>query len=195
MKKFLTMAVAALAVSSQAASIAWGSGKLTQPIDGSGTFGATNIGGSAGYMTVWFFASEADANSFVSSGYTAGNFVGSTLAGTEGQTKDSVAGLGAYSGTTADAFAVDTQYFTVAYVETTITGNANPVLNNTWYMYTGVGSVTTQATGNTTINFLTGAGIDGAREWPSNWTPVPEPATGALALAGAALLLRRRRRA
>ena len=197
MKKLLTFAaVAAFAVSSFGASVSWFSGPLTNPKNAAGETGGGAIGASAGFMQVWFFESLEDANAFAASDYSDMSGVFHGADGIENDTVKSLAGFGSYTAITSDAFAGGTEYFTIAYVETTISGNETEDLNNTWYMYSDVGSFTTPETGNSNINFTTTTSDLGAqRHWPNNWTPVPEPATGALALAGAALLLRRRRRA
>ena len=196
MKKLLTFAaVAAFAVSSFGASVMWGSGQLKNPVDAGGAWGTKNVGNSAGYVVVWFFDSEANANAFVASNYSDGSllFYG-TVEGTEVLTKDSSASLGRYTGATENVFDANEEYFTVAYAQTVISG-VSPEMDNTWYMYSGVGSFIVPGTADASLEFTTGGGFsDGARKWPTNWTPIPEPATGALALAGIALLLRRRTR-
>ena len=192
------LALVAAACSAQAAAISWNSGSLKSPtaVDGS-TTGGSIIGAAAGYMTVWYFSSLANANAFVSSGYTDGTkLFTSTVAGESGTTKDTSALGGAYNAVTANSFAASTTYYTVAYVQTTTTGNALPAMNDVWYRYSSVGTLTTASTGNLNVNYLTGVGVGGSSLWAANWTkttPVPEPATAALALAGLALLIRRRK--
>ena len=198
MKKLIMLALVAAACSAQAAAISWNSGSLKSPtaVDGS-TTGGSNIGAAAGYMTVWYFSSLANANAFVSSGYTDGTkLFTSTVAGESGLTKDTSTTGGMYSGVTANVFAASATYYTVAYVQTTTTGNAIPAMNDVWYRYSSIGTLTTQSTGNTSINYLSGLGVGGSTLWSANWTkttPVPEPATAALALAGLAMLIRRRK--
>jgi PEP-CTERM putative exosortase interaction domain len=192
------MIIIAVACSSHAATMGWRSGVLKAPKDAKGTYGDTNIGGSnsAAEMTIWFFSSLADAQAFVANGYSVTGT--KPVTPLETRSDDSFASMGGgYGDTTTYDFTASATYYTVGYIETTITGDANPALNNTWYMYSDIGEFTIPGTGTGTLNFLSGSGFTGGTSagtiWAGKWTAVPEPATAALVLAGLALLIRRRK--
>ena len=200
MKKTITLLAICLAASVQAASFQW---KITGASFGGQTFGATGsdlVSASATAYLV-FLGDSSDVSSLFSIDYE--------KPGTITPAK-SVSNKATGSGRTAGAV-------TMTYNDATSSGGdgsqvaignyfaAYLVYNDgkdTWYNFTTEAqSITADATGafeakTFSFNYETQTTIESAGKTPSGWTKiniVPEPSTAMLALAGLALLIKRRR--
>ena len=183
MKKFLMIAVAAMAVASQAASVKW-------------QLSATDATGYAAGQTVLLFVGAATDT------YTHGEDTGLSLA-------DYVNALLTDGTDAAEAKAFDTAETTVNKREQVLTSaktkdisyDANTDIVGMMVVLDGNGkyssfSFTAKVAGNGPTQLLSSnasSNSGGFVDMPTAGPTIPEPATGALALAGLALLFKRRR--
>ncbi len=191
MKKALTLAVvAALAVSTQAVTISWGSGGQINIVDegvptlmvssslaGTTAMGLFFLGNTGGSLLTVEDLTSADA--IVTSSTVGGKSSNSSTFTTQEYLDLSIAAGDVVAG---DVFAVffiyDTGDVSGWYTDATLT----TMFNST---YTFTGSETDSTTGIGTWGNAGGTG--------QVYVPVPEPATAALAIAGLAMLIRRRK--
>ena len=190
MKKLMTMAaVAAMAVSAQAVTIAWGSGGQINVVDGGvPTLMASSslVGQTA--MGLFYLGNTGGTVLTVDQLSVGDALVTSSAVGTKVGTNDSTFSTQTYTTAIAgisagDVFAVffiNNENSTVSawFTDATLT----TAFNST---YTFTGSETDLSNG------IGAFGNEGGTA--AVYVPVPEPATAALALAGLAMLIRRRK--
>lgn len=185
MKKFLTLAVAAMAVASQAATISW-------------QLSPTKATGYAKDQTVLLFVGAAgetfthgDASDLTLSDYVAALLADGTDAATAAAF-DSATTISGRSGITTAAKTKDVTYA----ADSAIVGMMIVLDGNGKYSSFSL-SGTVAGSGDTLMNSNTADSSTGFQDLPTGGggeqPAVPEPATGALALAGVALLFKRRR--
>lgn len=174
MKK-MTMIVAAVLIAgiSQAAYVNWNSGAIKVP-NPDGTFGA-NVGSTSGIYNalVTFWADD-------------GGSPGDLVVGVTGTSDSSTSALSVLNGTTAGTvFTAGVTYWAQIAIWTT---------DGNYEMTSAAAAFVEAGTGNSTLNFLTGAGfVSATNKLPTEWTVVPEPTSMALlGLGVAALGLRRK---
>ena len=169
MKKLMIIAGAMLlAVAANAAAVSWNTGAFSAGF--AGPDGKTLANSELYTLTVSFYSDAA----------------GKTLVTTSTQTK--AKGNGAYNSKTADVFDNGTTYYVSAILKAN-DGSSQLTMDTV--------SFTLGDTGDSTINFTTGAGFDTtSQKWASSgWQSVPEPTSGLLMLLGMAGLALRRKRA
>ena len=192
MKKAITLLAALLVTSAQAASFQW---KLT----GAAFDGTTLAGNATAYLV--FLGDSSDMSSMYSIDYTAPGTITPATSVSE-KTTGTGRTAGAVTMTYNDASSSGGDGSQVAI------GNyfgAYLVYNDgtdTWYNFaTAAQSITADATGafeakTFSFDYSTKTTITADGQTPSGWTKinvVPEPSTAMLALAGLALLIRRRK--
>ena len=183
MKKFLMIAVAAMAVASQGATVAW-------------RLSPTDASGYAAGQTVLFFLGTADQKYGENSDLSLTEYVDSLLA--EGT--DAAAQAAFDSATTAEKrgqISTSEKTKAISYDSgTQLTGmivvlDGNGKYSGFTFSGTVAGAGDTQL--NTALPSAQSTTNGGFVDMPTAGPTIPEPATGALALAGLALLFKRRR--
>ena len=179
MKKFVTMMVVALvAVSASAASIDWtvSLGRTGKFVDSTGA----NMNG-----TIYLVLADTTFNAT-----TAEEFDAQLTAATLGTAAVSASKLTSTANATAtsDALTAGTSYDFAIVVYDAANSMYYTSASNSGYAYeSGVDDATS-------IKFTSAqAGTDGSATWTPTYTAVPEPASAMLALAGVAMLIRRRK--
>ena len=181
MKTIIAMLLAAFCISATAVQVDWSVARGSfKTVDGTGN--------PTGYLVTVFLASDlTTVQSAFSNAKSASDVSGaiSSKVFSSGTTNRGAATgfetvTGSYtSGTTLDLFAV-------AWDATSISGAGNYILSSTFKSDAYEAPATPTNDGNASAAFS-------GKSWTA--MPVPEPATGALALAGIALLLKRRKAA
>ena len=171
MKKMIIMiAVLLVAGMSQAAAVAWNTGKIYTPNPDGSFGGEINTTDGAYLATVYFFVDNVGS-------------AGAEISGLSGVTDTTSASLSdAFNGTTSGYdFAVGSTYWAQVVV------TSLPASGTYYTMTSDVVSFSIPGTGNGSINFTTAGGM------PTEWTVVPEPTSMALLAFGVAALGLRRR--
>ena len=177
MKRFLITSLIALAVSSvHAAAASWNTGMASDNFLGPDGKSMYNVSGYT--VTVTFFSDAGGTTKITESSQTVAK------------------PNGAYNTKTADVFSNTTDDKTfVYYAQAIITGFDG---TDNWTRSSGIESFTTKKSGDSTLNFMTGAGFDTETmkwgDWTKGSAPIPEPTSGMLLLIGMAGLMLRRKR-
>ena len=196
MKKLLAMVLAAFAVTTQAASFNWGTGTVKASFDGT-AFTTADYSVTA-YLV---YLSDGDTSKMFTIDYTAPG----TITGADGNstatpaTTGSNANKGKVKGKFDDALVANGNTFGMYIKYTDSTGVSWFNFSSDTYTVSGLstgGEVLDDAV--YSFNFGTKTQITSSSQSPSaggGWysIQVPEPSTAALALAGLALLIKRRR--
>lgn len=191
MKKILSFAVVLSALASQAASFAWGTGTIAV------SFGGTTIADGSATMYLVLLDS-ADTTKMYTIDYTAPGTI-TTVASVQGSATSTAKRTAGRVSDTYKSDSIAGNQIYGAFLKWTDSDN------KVWYnfsadTYTVSTAVdddptTTLQTAEFGFNLSTQTTITKSGETPSGWTTiaVPEPSTAALALAGLALLLKRRK--
>ena len=195
MKKVITLLAVLATTSSFAASINWGTTSAA-------TFGGTKMGGVSARLIIIGAADLASGASFtITESSTISSLAGAigTDTGTAGSTTSTASGMG--KGKVAGTYTFDTGLNDGDYVAVLLSYVSE---GTTWYNLTSTSQVSYNAVAGVWNNssnaanwsFSGGSADDsktGKLAVGGGWAAVPEPSTAALALAGLALLLKRRK--
>ena len=203
MKKFLTMAVVAMAMSASATSVFWGANTSNSKIFGLTSGTTMSVTGETASMTIYYLL-YSDYDAILALGKVAASELKDTngdsyvMATAKGQTSTSSGAAGRFQkSSTVTAFETSgVKYFARAYA--TFDGKE--------YFVDLFGGAETDGTWATTLagdesiqeqlawsNQSYGGSTSTSVGTKNSWVAVPEPSTAMLALAGLALLIKRRR--
>ena len=193
MKKFLTLTLVAAATASFGASINWGTTSAA-------TFNGTKMGGvKATLIHIGATDLAEDATFTITASSTLSSLANTIGTDTESTTTSTASGMGL--GKVAGTWTFDSGLSNNDYVAILLSYTAEGV---TWYnlttttkvTYNEVAGVWNNSSNAANWSYSGGTADDsktGTIKAGGGWTAVPEPSTAALALAGLALLLKRRK--